>query len=114
MRIDRLLVLMLAAFAFCAATTLEAQAQSNDKPAKAAAQRCLRAPDGSCTKKTASTRAGQRAQTVSSGRVSYEGTPTEANGGPFFPFARFFQDNPFLFGLPTATCTTCNVVRRTK
>jgi hypothetical protein len=119
MRIDRLLITGLAAAAFCAAFSLDAQAQSRKpKPQEVAAAqpapRCLRALDGSCTKEGLVEVTRLRAQIIPSVRVSYIGTPMGTIGGPYIPFERFFQDNPIVFGLPTAQCNTCNIVRRTK
>jgi hypothetical protein len=119
MRMDRLLVTGMAA-AVCLTSSLDAQAQ-NRKPKPqpqymqaAPAEKCLRALDGSCTKPDIVEATRVRAQIIPSVRVSYLGTPMGTIGGPFIPFERFFQDNPVVFGLPTSTCVTCNIVRRTK
>ncbi len=77
-------------------------------------QECLRALDGSCTKPELVDAAGRRAEIMSSVRVSYFGTPAGTVGSAYIPYERFFRDNEIVFGLPTYTCATCNVVRRTK
>lgn len=77
-------------------------------------EKCLRALDGSCTKPAIVEATRLRSAIVPSVRVSYLGTPAGTIGGNYIYFERFFQDNPTVFGLPTSTCTFCNVVTRTK
>ncbi len=119
MRTHRLLVTGFAAAIVSVALTVGAQAQTRSaarpQPAPVVPlEKCLRALDGSCTKPEIVEVTRLRAVIIPSVRVAYEGTPMGTIGGPYIPFERFFQDNPIVFGLPTSTCITCNVVQRTK
>ena len=109
--------LIAACFAVALVVPVAAQAQSSRRTAAAApalpVQKCLKALDGSCTNPDMVEAARLRAVVLASERVSYFGTPAGAIGGPFITFERLFQDNTFLFGLPTSTCIAC-VTRRSK
>jgi hypothetical protein len=75
-------------------------------------QKCLRALNGACTNPISVESARLRAEIIPAVRVSYFGTPAGTIGGSYIPFERLFQDNPFLFGLPTFTLQLpCCVVR---
>jgi hypothetical protein len=79
-----------------------------------AEQKCLRAIDGACTNPASVEAAGLRAEVIPAARVSYFGTPVGTIGGSYISFERLFQDNPFLFGLPTFTFVQPCCVTRTK
>jgi hypothetical protein len=66
-------------------------------------QKCLRALNGACTNPISVEQARLRAEIIPAVRLSYLGTPAGTIGGSYIPFERLFQDNTFLFGLPTAT-----------
>lgn len=75
-------------------------------------QKCLRALDGTCTNPVSVEQARLRAEIIPAVRLSYTGTPAGTIGGNYIPFERLFQDNTFLFGLPTASLTlACCIVR---
>jgi hypothetical protein len=109
--------LIAACFAVALVVPVAAEAQSARRTVAAApaqpVQKCLKALDGSCTNPDMVEAARLRAVVLASERVSYFGTPAGQIGGPFITFERLFQDNTFLFGLPTSTCVVC-VTRRTK
>ena len=101
--------------------TFPVQAQSPARstgraPAKPqpAAEKCLRALDGSCVNPAVAEGARLRAIIVPSVRVSYFGTPAGTVGGPFIPFERLFQDNPVVFGLPTNVFVQSCCITRSK
>ena len=66
-------------------------------------QKCLRALNGACTNPISVEQVRLRAEIIPAVRLSYLGTPAGTIGGSYIPFERLFQDNTFLFGLPTAT-----------
>lgn len=116
MILSRLSVACFALAVALSAGTAEAQSQRRlaaAAPPAPPVQKCLKALDGSCTNPDMVEAARLRAVVLSSERVSYFGTPAGTIGGPFISFERLFQDNTFLFGLPTSTCITC-VTRRSK
>lgn len=77
-------------------------------------QKCLRALNGACTNPISVEEARLRAEIIPAVPVSYFGTPAGTIGGPYIPFERFFQDNPFLYGLPTFTFVQPCCISRTK
>jgi hypothetical protein len=77
-------------------------------------QKCLRALNGACTNPISVESARLRAEIIPAVRVSYFGTPAGTVGGSYIPFERLFQDNPFLFGLPTFTLQSPCCVARSK
>jgi hypothetical protein len=85
-----------------------------------AQKRCpgLRALDGKCANPAIVEDAQRRAMVISTVRVSYFGTPIGTVGGDYIRFERLFQDNPFVFGLPTyqidVPCTDGLCSQRTK
>ncbi len=77
-------------------------------------QKCLRALNGACTNPISVEQARLRAEIIPAVRLSYLGTPAGTIGGSYIPFERLFQDNTFLFGLPTATLNLACCIVRTK
>jgi hypothetical protein len=75
-------------------------------------QKCLRALNGECTNPISVEQARLRAEIIPAVTLSYLGTPAGTIGGNYIPFERLFQDNTFLFGLPTSSLTlACCIVR---
>lgn len=83
-------------------------------PVAAVEQKCLRALNGACTNAVSVEEARMLAVVIPASPVSYFGTPAGTVGGDYIPFQRLFQDNPYLYGLPTFTVTTPCCIIRTK
>ena len=123
MRSSQLLAI---ALAFAASFAASADAQSRVARARPAQQqqvqlppappveKCLRALNGDCTNPVLVEAARLRAIIIPSVRVSYFGTPAGTIGGAYIPFERLFQDDPTVFGLPTAVLVQPCCVTRSK
>lgn len=113
MRSAALIASLVAATALFSSGAADAQSRDGARVRPAKQQKCLRALNGACVNAGVAEAARVRAAVIPSVRVSYFGTPAGTVGGRFIPFERLFQDNPILYGLPTANCTVC-VVRRSR
>jgi hypothetical protein len=122
MRPSQLLAIALA-FAACSVTPADArtrvgragpQQQQVQLPPAPPVEKCLRALNGDCTNPVVVEAARLRAIIIPSVRVSYFGTPAGTIGGAYIPFERFFQDDPIVFGLPTAVLVQPCCVTRSK